>query len=77
MNIGGFILSNQNQVPFHLFLLIEYILFHSEIGCEYCFMLTFTLHRLVTMWHNYTKHKALQLFILFYQTGYERSQISQ
>lgn len=53
------------------------ILFHSEIGCECCFMLTFTFHRLVTMWHNYTKHKSLQLFILFYQTGYERSQISQ
>lgn len=30
------------------------------------FMLTLTLHRIITMQYNYTNHKALQLLILFF-----------
>lgn len=40
-------------------------------------MLTFTLHRIITMWYNNTNRKVLQLFILFNRAGYERSKISQ
>lgn len=49
----------------------------SRLVYECCFMLTFTLHRIITMRYNYTNHKALKLFILFYQTACERSKISE
>jgi len=76
-----FILSNrENQEPFHFFTSLRSEMQHIagvNIGRESGFMLTFTLHRIITMWHNNTSHNVLQLFILFFQAGYERSKISR